>query len=100
MMTIVTRVTLKHGAQPTWDGIMQERLEAARDQPGWIGAQILIPVDALDQRIIVGSWETRADWEAWHEDATFRETRLQLEGLEAGPPEPSWHEVIAEDHAA
>jgi heme-degrading monooxygenase HmoA len=100
MMTIVTRVTLKEGAEPTWDGIMQGRLEAARDQPGWIGAQILIPVDALDQRVIVGCWESRADWEAWHDDAAFRETRRRLDGLEAHSAEMEWYEVIAERRAA
>lgn len=100
MMTIVGRVTLKTGVQPTWDGIMRERLEAVRDQPGWIGAQILIPVDALDQRVTVGSWESRADWQAWHQDEAFRETRRQLEGPEAAPPEEAWHEVIAERRAA
>ena len=34
------------------------------------------------------------DWEAWHEDATFVETRKRLEGLEAQPGEQWWHEVI------
>jgi heme-degrading monooxygenase HmoA len=98
MMTIISRVTLKTGAEPQWDGVMQERLDAAREQPGWVGAHLLIPLDAANQRVIVGCWETRADWEAWHTDETFQETRKQLDGLEAAPVEHSWHEVIAEDH--
>ena len=44
--------------------------------------------------VIIGTWDTRVDWEAWHEDATFVETRKRLEGLEAQPSEQWWHEVI------
>src|SRR6266511_6222356 len=35
MMTIVTHVTLKEGTEPEWDAAMRERMQAARDQPGW-----------------------------------------------------------------
>jgi heme-degrading monooxygenase HmoA len=100
MVTIITKVTLKEGTEPEWDGIMQERLEAAREQPGWVGAHILVPVDAGNQRVIVGCWESRADWEVWHADEAFQQTRKQLDGLEAGPGEEAWHEVIAEEHEA
>jgi len=37
MMTIVTHTTLKKGAEPEWDAAMRERLDAVRNQPGWIG---------------------------------------------------------------
>jgi heme-degrading monooxygenase HmoA len=94
MMTIVTQVTLKEGAEPEWDAAMRERLLAARHQPGWIGGQLLIPLDRLNRRMIIGTWQTRADWEVWHTDATFAETRRRLEGLEDGPSEQWWHEVI------
>jgi heme-degrading monooxygenase HmoA len=53
---------------------MRERLEAARKPPGWVGAQLLMPLDGLSNRIIVGTWQTRADWEAWHVDEAFAET--------------------------
>src|SRR5262249_48078148 len=59
MMTIVTRVKLKEGSEPRWDAAMRERLEAARSQPGWIAGQVAIPVDALDERVIIGTWQTR-----------------------------------------
>jgi len=94
MMTIVTRVTLREGSEPEWDAAMRQRFDAAREQPGWIGGQILMPVDALDKRVIVGTWRTRADWEAWHVDEAFAETRARLAGLERAPAEHSWHEAI------
>ena len=94
MMTIVTHVTLKEGSEPEWDTLMRERMFAARHQPGWISGQVLIPVDGLNRRVIVGTWQTRAHWEAWHNDPAFTETRRGLAGLEATPHEESWHEVI------
>jgi len=35
MMTIVTHVHVKEGAEPEWDAAMRQRLEAAREKPGW-----------------------------------------------------------------
>ena len=96
MMTIVTRVTLKEGSEPTWDAAMKERLESAKSQHGWIGGQLVMPLDGLNSRVIIGTWDTRADWEAWHTDPKFQETRKQLQGLESKSSEEWWHEVIAD----
>jgi heme-degrading monooxygenase HmoA len=61
MMTIVTHVTLKEGSEPEWDAAMRTRLAAVRGRPGWIGTQLLIPSDGLHRRVIIGTWQTRAD---------------------------------------
>jgi len=50
--------------------------------------------------VIIGTWQTRADWEAWHADPKFRETRKQMEGLEVKPAEEWWHEVVTDLRAA
>ena len=94
MMTIVTHITLKEGSEPDCDAATRERPDAARNRPGWIGGQLLIPLDRLDKRAIIGTWETRAAREAWHRDPTFAETRRRLDGLEAGTNEHWWHEVM------
>ena len=99
-MTIVTHVTLKEGSEPEWDAAMRERLEAARGRPGWVGGQLLIPLQAMNKRVIVGTWQTRADWEAWHQDPAFAQTRQRLDGLEQGQAENWWHEVIEYLHRA
>lgn len=99
-MTIVTHVTVRQGAEPEWDTVMRERLETAKGRPGWVGGQLLIPLDGLNKRLIIGTWQTRSDWEAWHEDEAFKQTRKRLEGLEAGPGQEGWHEVIAEARKA
>lgn len=93
-MTIVTHIVLEEGTEPEWDAAMRQRLAAVRSQPGWIGGQLLMPLDALNKRVIIGIWQTRAAWEAWHNDPAFAETRTRLEGLEAGENEHWWHEVI------
>jgi heme-degrading monooxygenase HmoA len=96
VMTIVTVVTLRQGAEPEWDEAMRARLEAAKAQPGWIAGQLLMPAERLDQRAIIGTWETRAHWEAWHNDPAFTETRERLEGLQAEPADVRWYEVLTE----
>jgi heme-degrading monooxygenase HmoA len=93
-VTIITRVTLTEGAGAEWDAAMHDRLDAAKGQPGWIGGQLLSPLDAPAERVIVGTWETREHWAAWHEQDAFRATRERLEGLQAGPEDVTWHEAI------
>jgi heme-degrading monooxygenase HmoA len=94
MMTIVTHVTLKQGVEPEWDTAMRERLSAAAGRSGWVGGQLLMPLDRMNRRVIVGTWQTRADWEAWHQDPAFEQTRQRMEGLEEGEAENWWHEVL------
>jgi heme-degrading monooxygenase HmoA len=94
MMTIVTHVELKPGTEGEWDRTMHERLKAAESREGWVAGQLLRPIDKPHDRVIVGTWESRDHWAAWHRDATFRETRQRLDGLEARPAEEWWHEVV------
>jgi heme-degrading monooxygenase HmoA len=93
MMTIVTHVHLKEGAGRDWDAAMGTRLSAVNRRPGWVGGQLLRPADNPNRRVIVGTWRTRADWEAWHHDPQFTETRQRLDGLESAPAEHWWHVV-------
>jgi hypothetical protein len=44
--------------------------------------------------VIVGTWTARANWEAWHHDPQFTETRQRLDGLESAPAEHWWHDVV------
>jgi heme-degrading monooxygenase HmoA len=94
MMTIVTHVHLKEGAGRDWDAAMRTRLSAANKRPGWVGGQLLRPGDNPNRRVIVGTWRTRAEWEGWHHDPQFTETRQRLDGLESAPAEHWWHEVM------
>jgi heme-degrading monooxygenase HmoA len=97
MMTIVTHVSLKSGNEPEWDATMRQRLEGARSQPGWIGGQLLIPLDGLNRRVIVGTWQTHQDWEAWHTHPAFLETRRQLEEVDDESESSQWYDVVVEE---
>ena len=92
-MTVVTHVTLQEGQEPAWDEAIRTRLEAAQGRPGWIAAQVLIPLDGPNRRTIIGTWDSRADWEAWHTDKAFISTRQKLEGLQVKPAKTNWFEV-------
>ena len=96
MMTVITRVMLASGSESEWDDAMRERLKAAHGQAGWVGGQLLAQVDEPNRRVIVGTWQSRGDWEAWHDDPAFKDTRERMEGLQQGPDEMEWFEVITE----
>jgi heme-degrading monooxygenase HmoA len=97
MMTVITEVMLKSGSEPEWDAAMRDRLTAAHGRPGWVGGQLLIPLDGQNRRVVVGTWRSRADWQAWHEDQAFTETRARMEGLQDGESAMAWHEVVIEE---
>ena len=99
MMTVITHVTLTSGSEPEWDAAMRDRLATAYEREGWIGNQLLIPLEAANERTVVGTWTTRAAWEAWHTDAAFLETRERMEGLQQGPSDTTWFEVVSEERA-
>src|SRR5262245_36174814 len=95
MVTIVTDVRLREGAQETWDTVMRERMTRAQAQPGWVAGQLLRTEDRPTQRIIVGTWQSRGDWEKWHEDPEFAETRHQLAEL-VSDEQHAWHDVVVD----
>ena len=96
-VTVITHHVLRdESAAQEWDAAMYERLSAARDQPGWIGGQLLRATNDRLLRTIVGTWDSREAWESWHDEGAFRETRERLEGLQARPSETAWYEVIEE----
>ena len=93
-MTIVTHVRIKEGHEPAWDAAMRDRVAAAKDHPGFVAVQLCIPTDKLNERVIIGTWESRADWESWHATAEFQETRARLEEPDSKTRRELWYEVV------
>jgi heme-degrading monooxygenase HmoA len=99
MMTVITTSTLREGAEAEWDAAIRDRFESAHDRPGWVSGQLLTPADETSTRVIVGTWRSRQDWEAWHHDPAFMEQRQRLEDLETGQSRSTWFEVVADARA-
>jgi heme-degrading monooxygenase HmoA len=99
MMTVVTTTTLRPGAEREWDAAVRERFESAHGRPGWVSGQLLTPVGEEHTRVIVGTWHSREDWEAWHHDPAFLAQRTSFEGLEAEPSRMQWFVVIGHARA-
>src|SRR4029450_621943 len=94
MTRIVTEVELKDGAEQEWDAIMAARMTEAKKRSGWVGGQLLASEENQKKRVIVGTWKSRADWEEWHQDPLFEETRRQLDALVQGVEQHAWHNVL------
>jgi heme-degrading monooxygenase HmoA len=98
MMTIVTHIKIAEGQEPAWDAAMRERLTTAKAQSGFVSVQLAIPADAPDERVVIGTWDSRADWEAWHETDSFRSTRERMDECEVERRGEWWHEVVLAEH--
>lgn len=99
MMTVITTMRVPAGSEEDWDSLIRQRFESAHDRPGWVSGQLLTPADSAETRVIVGTWRSRDDWEAWHNDPAFLEQRQRLEGIDAQQEPPTWYEVVAHAHA-
>lgn len=97
MVTVVTRVRIKDGRQGEWDEVFAKRIQAAREQEGFEFVQLCRPEDAPRERVIVGTWQTHGDWEKWHEDPAFLETRKELEEIDEESARSQWFEVVGEE---
>ena len=93
-MTIVTQVRIREGHEPAWDAAMRERIAVAKQHAGFVSVQLCIPAEAMNERVIIGTWETRADWEAWHSTEEFQRTRADLEEPDSKRRRESWYEVV------
>lgn len=93
MMTVITTVQVKESREADWDSIMGQRLASAAGHDGFVDARILHPVEVRSGRVIFGTWESQADWEAWHTDPSFVEDRSRLDALQESDGETTWYEV-------
>jgi heme-degrading monooxygenase HmoA len=96
MMTVVTTTRVRPGGEAEWDAAVRARFDSARERPGWISGQLLTSDDESSTRVIVGTWESREDWEAWHADPAFLDQRATLERLEEGDSQVAWFRVVAD----
>jgi heme-degrading monooxygenase HmoA len=94
MQTIITYVVVRDGEEEAWDGALRERVAAAAGQPGFVAVQVAAPADEPQRRVIIGTWESREHWEAWHEDEGFQRTREELEVVDETTTDSAWYEVL------
>jgi heme-degrading monooxygenase HmoA len=99
MVTVVTRVRIKDGQESEWDTAFGERVRAAREQEGFEFVQLCKPEGAPSERVIVGTWQSRANWQAWHEQEAFQETRRRLEEVDDEQAASEWYEVVVEERS-
>ncbi|MCW2705703.1 MAG: hypothetical protein JWQ37_3698, partial [Blastococcus sp.] len=66
--TVARGSVFRRRRQQEWDAAVRERFESAHDRPGWVSGQLLTPEGEEHTRVIIGTWRSREDWAAWHED--------------------------------
>ncbi|AOY74021.1 antibiotic biosynthesis monooxygenase (plasmid) [Arthrobacter sp. TES] len=94
MITVVSTMQLESNSEKEWDQLIRERFRSARDRVGWISGQLLAPSDAPNTRVIIGTWKSRQDWEAWHEDPAFLTSRRRLDELQHIDHQTALYDVI------
>jgi heme-degrading monooxygenase HmoA len=93
MMTVITDTTVKSGHEADWDAAYRERAGDARKQDGWVDLHLLIPEDAPNMRVVVGTWRDKAAWEHWHGTEGFQRTRDALNAATESDGSERWFTV-------
>jgi heme-degrading monooxygenase HmoA len=94
MLTVITETAITPGQEPEWDRAFEERQADAPNQPGWVALQLLIPLEDPSKRLVVGTWQSRADWEAWHATEVFKRTRERMDAVQQTSGPERWFEVV------
>ncbi|ELT44232.1 antibiotic biosynthesis monooxygenase family protein [Arthrobacter nitrophenolicus] len=94
MITVVSTMQLKSNSENEWDHLIRERFKSAHDKEGWISGQLLAPSHEPSTRVIIGTWRSRQDWEAWHKDPAFLASRTRLDELQSVDHQTALYDVI------
>lgn len=97
MLTVITETTIRQGSAAEWDRAYHERAADARSQPGWVDLHLLIPEDDERTRVVVGIWQDRLAWEAWHATDTFQRTRSALDAATESHGSERWFRVAEQE---
>ena len=98
MRTVITRVRVQPDHEQEWDDAFRKRVEAAKEQRGFVSAHVCAPDEAPGERLVIGTWQSEDDWRRWHEQEEFVETRRRLERADEESGTPTWHEVLIDEH--
>ena len=77
-----------------WDRAMLRRIHEAQAWPGWYGVRIHAPHDDGSQRLVIGCWETVADYERWTSGDDYRRSLEEMTAFQVCPPETRWHRFL------
>ncbi len=91
---VVGRFNLRPGAEAVWDAAFRERIEEAASAPGWLGVAAWAPLDAPQERIVVGRWRAREDYDAWALGESYLRTKSVLDSCQTAPPKIEWFRSV------
>jgi len=92
---VIGRFNLRPGAEAAWDAAFRERIEAATSAPGWLGVASWAPVSEPSQRIVIGRWRARTDFDTWTQTESYIRTKEILDSCQTPPPDIEWFRSVA-----
>ncbi len=69
-------------------------LAAASEQPGFLGAELQVPLDDDEELLVTAGWASPEHYQAWLESPVRAAMRDELEPLLAAEPEPRLYRVV------
>ena len=95
MIVVSNRIQVAKGQEGAFEQRFQGRARLVETMPGFVRLEILRPVKS-DYYVVLTTWESAKDFEAWTESPQFREAHSQRPPKEmfAGPNVFEMHEIV------
>jgi len=95
MIVVSNRIQVAKGQERAFEQRFEGRARLVETMPGFVRLEILRPVKG-DYYVVLTTWESAKDFEAWTESPEFREAHAQRPPKEmfAGPNVFEMHEIV------
>jgi heme-degrading monooxygenase HmoA len=69
--------------------LFREMRRLANDRPGYISGETMRNLDNPEEFMVISSWQSSSDWNAWLESVERKEIQEKVDGLLGGTTEYS-----------
>jgi heme-degrading monooxygenase HmoA len=73
--------------------LLMELRSLAALQKGYISGETLINADSPGEVLVISSWDSRHDWEGWHENPKRKQLAAELEKFLESPEQVEYYLV-------
>jgi quinol monooxygenase YgiN len=73
----------------------REILRASSEQPGFLRAELQVPLDGDDHVLVIADWASPAAYQGWLDNPVRESMRDEIEALLAREPEGRVYQIVA-----
>lgn len=93
MIRVLIERYFVRGMEKQLEKALSEARTSAMRSPGYLSGESLIDMNDTHHSLVISTWRTREEWEAWDHSDERRRVRAFIEPLLEGPEKVAVYEV-------